>query len=232
MDINQVPDIQITFEGHGTWGVGGGGLPEDGLYHGTIKPESVEFRGPRDGSAGKQKFYFTVVHDGGYEMFDNVSIPAPGGPKGTERAFCTFLLATGLIAQTSAEAVRAGGLKGKGVSVKQVFQHLKTGPGVWFDYKKPRAKGDYKDLTYLLDEEVAKVQAGTLTIADGRAPMPATATAAPAAALSLPTAAASAPTVAMPPQVAPAAAVALPVVAPVVTQQPAAAGAVSALLSL
>ena len=167
-------NVNITFEGHGLWGVGGGGggIPEDALLHGVVKPGSVEYRGARSGKGKGQKLYYTVVHDSGYEMYDNVTPPSPGSKPGVEKAFTRLLMAIGYIAEESAEKVNAGALKGKSITLDSVIEKLGQSD-MWFDFKKPRGRGDYKQVTYLFKSEVEAIKAGTLPpISDDRGPAP------------------------------------------------------------
>jgi hypothetical protein len=228
-------DIEISFEGHGLWGVGGGAgvIPDDGVYAGNIDPETVEFRGSRSNPQGTKKLYFTVVHDSGYAMYDNVSLPTKGAKPGVEKAFARFLLAIGYIeaTETNVEAVTKGGLKGKKITLKSVTDKMKEGPKVWFDFKKPRGEGDYKQTTYLVESEIAAIQSGEIVIGDNRSPFskaPAGATPAVASPLGGLPGGASAPITPAAPMVAGTTAVGL------VAAQPnnAAAGAVDNLLSL
>jgi len=191
--------IVIEFEGHGVWGVGGGGLPSDGVYQGAIK--NAEIRGSRLNPDSEKKLYWSIVFPDGYELYQNATLPGPGKKPGVEKAFVRFLLAAGVF--NDVDGAKAGGLKGKKVTGEQIVNALNSGKSVWLDFKAPRGRGDRDQTTYLMADEVEAVKDGTAPIKDGRAPYEGGGTTqqASAKAITLPGATASmgAPTTAQPP---------------------------------
>ena len=164
--------VTIKFKGEGLWGIGGGGIPDDGIYGGTIVPESVEYRGSRNNAASTKKLYFTVRFDSGYNMYDNVTLPSDDTKPGVEKAFARLLLATGIIDPTpeAVTTVQNGGLKGKEIGLDGIIEQLR-GASVVLDFKRPRGEGDWKQVAYLIPSEAAEIQSGKRPpIKDDRAP--------------------------------------------------------------
>ena len=173
--------INITFAGHGIWGVGGG-EPDDGLTGFTIAKAELRAAKGRgnEASTGPVKLFVTLNTPEGGTIYDSFGLPSADAKAGTERAFTSFLLCVDFFGEKTAgvaSALQANSkvLGGKTVALSVADLTGKTGNIHYMARRWSNLQGqddDWSQNTYLLASEASDMREGKLTIKDSRKAIP------------------------------------------------------------